>query len=488
MFCCDVGSGRRAGRLKSEWPRRAYRLASRSAPALCGHGAEVRAPKKMGIWIGAAGFLVVGYLSMTRSFAYLGIPPLKIFIGEIVLAAFLFLKPRVALGTWTASLLRQSPLNALGIALLVFILYGIWQMGRGVVGGSAIVYTLKLFIFNYYTLYLFFGIWIGLRAPEFLPKLVRAIAWVNGLYGLMFLVALDDVQAVVPGSDVQLFGKPVGSAAAILGLLCFEHNLRRVWPLLALNITVALIMQWRTEWLGLGLGILAWGFLTGRFGRVVAMGMTALIVLGMIELADIRVVGRSSTVSLGETVARVIAPIDVELAKQLSPHAERHAHTMEWREKWWAEIWRSVHSTPMLEAFGHGYGFDLFALAPEDVREGQVEEIRTPHSVFYFALGYTGWVGVILFVVLQFAILKLLWRSYQLTRQPVGVVWWVMGIAMANFEAGFDTPYRAIPFYLLWGMALAPGLAGERSTSTHRANAGGLSPALDRVNRAGELP
>ena len=65
----------------------------------------------MVIWPQIAGFLLVGYLCMSRSFAYLGVAPL--FIGEIVLGAFLLLKPRVALGTWAASLLRASPLNEL---------------------------------------------------------------------------------------------------------------------------------------------------------------------------------------------------------------------------------------------------------------------------------------------------------------------------------------------------------------------------------------
>ena len=90
----------------------------------------------MAIWLAIAGILVVGYLSLGRSFAYLGVPPL--FIGEIVLAAFLLLKPRVALGTWAASLLRPSPLNAFGLALLVFMLYGVWQVGRGVLDGNSI--------------------------------------------------------------------------------------------------------------------------------------------------------------------------------------------------------------------------------------------------------------------------------------------------------------------------------------------------------------
>ncbi len=413
----------------------------------------------MVIWQWVAGFLVVGYLSMTRSFAYFGIPPLQIFLGEIALAAFLFCKPRVALGTWTVSLLRPSPLNELGLAMFVFMLYGIWQFMRGVLAGSTVFHTLKYFIFNYYTIYLFFGMWVSLRVPDFLPKLVRAAAWVNGGYGLVWVVVLRhyDTSLLIPGTDVPLFGEPVGSAIAILGLCCFERDFRKVWLLLLLNVTVLLALQWRIEWLALALGMGVWGLLTRRFGRVVVMGLVGLAVLGMIDLAGINLSGRNTRVSLNETLARVIAPIDKQLAEELSPHAQMAAQTVEWREKWWAGIWRSSVSTPMLAAFGHGYGFNMLSLAPEDIRYGDVEH-RIPHSVFYAALGYTGWVGVVLFGFVQLAIFRLLWRAYRLTGQPIGMVWWVAGMAMCSFEAGFDTPYRAIPLYLLWGMAMAPAL------------------------------
>ena len=118
----------------------------------------------MVIWPHIASFLLVGYLCMSRSFAYLGVPPL--FIGELVLGAFLLLKPRVALGTWAASLLRSSPLNAFGITLLAFMAFGVWQVGRGVLSGYPAIHTLKFLTFNYYTLYLFMGIWIGLQAQN----------------------------------------------------------------------------------------------------------------------------------------------------------------------------------------------------------------------------------------------------------------------------------------------------------------------------------
>jgi hypothetical protein len=410
-------------------------------------------------WSGLVTFLVVGYLCMTRSFAYLGLLPLQLFIGEIALAAFVSLKPRVALGTWVAAILRPSPLNELGLALLLFMLYGLLQVVRGVFGGNPIMHTMKYFIFNYYTLYLFLGIWCAIRMPDYLARLVRAIAWFNGVYGLVWIVALRSTTSYLtfPGTDVPLFGQPVGSAIAILGLCCFERNLGRVWLLLVLNIIVLLTLQWRIEWLALALGLCVWGLMSGRFGRVVIMGFAGLAVLGMIDLAGVELGGRSSKVSLSSTLARVIAPIDKELAKQLSPSAEMAAHTMDWRRMWWNGIWRSAHSEPVLAVFGHGYGFNMLLLAPEEIRYGDVEH-RIPHSVFYYALGYTGWVGVVLFALVQVAIFRLLWRAYRATGQPIGIVWWVAGMAMCSFEAGFDTPYRAIPLYLLWGMALAPAL------------------------------
>ncbi len=427
----------------------------------------------MVIWPRVAGVLLVGYLCGKKPFAYLGIPPL--FIGEIALAAFLLLKPRVALGTWAAALLRPSPLNGLGLAMLVFVAYGVWEAGRGVLAGSPVIYTLKFFVFNYYALYLFLGLWVALHEPECLAKLIRVTAWVNGIYGLIYILVLRHLGLHMPGATgVAMFVAPGGGAFAILGLLCFERDLRAVWVVVVvvLNIVVTVTWQVRAEWLGLALGILAWAMLTGRFGRVAGFGMVGLAVFGMLELADIKLVGRTGSVSLSETLARFIAPIDLQLAKEFSPHAAHHVGTAEWRERWWHAIWVSAHSTPMLEAFGHGYGFDLFGLAPEDVRAGQEDwEVRTPHSVFYYALGYTGWVGVGLFGVLQFAILRLLWRSYRVSGQPAGLVFWVIGMAMAFFEASFETPFEAIPFYLLAGMTIAPGLQWPTTSAIRSAPA-----------------
>ena len=430
----------------------------------------------MVIWSRLAGFLVVGYLCMTRSFAYFGIAPL--FIGEIVLAAFLLLKPRVAFGTWAESLLRPSPLNALGLALLAFVSYGVWELGRGILAGSSLFEVLKYFIFNYYALYLFFGIWVGLQAPDFLPKLVRVVAWVHGIYGLLWVLGLSQMAGSLRlWAGMSLIGWPAGASVAILGLLCFERNLRAVWPVLALNITVSLAMQHRAEWVGLALALLVWGVLTRQVGRVIAVGMAGLAVIGAIELAGIQLPGRTgSGVSLTETLGRAIVPFNPELAEQIAPDAKRHLGSADWRRQWWNAIWDSVHSTPTLSAFGHGYGFWLLGLLPPEQRgSSETLDTRTPHSVFYYALGYTGWVGVALFGALQLTILRLAWQAFRISAQPAGVVFWVMGIGMAFFEQSFDTPYKAIPFYLLVGMAMAPALQSRGELDARFARAQLLS-------------
>jgi hypothetical protein len=432
----------------------------------------------MVIWPHLTALLLIGYITVPRSFAYLGVPPLKVFMGEIALAAFLFLKPRIALGTWAASLLRPSPLNALGLALLAFMSYGLWQTGRGVLAGNSVLYTLKFFIFNYYTLYLFLGAWVAIPVPDLLPKVIRLVAWVHGIYGMLWLVALQYVTIKVPGAPVRLFNHPGDGAFVILGLLCFERNLRAVLPVLALNIGITLFMQVRAQWLGLALGLLVWGFLTRRLGRVVAIGVAGLAVIGMIELVGSNFIGRTGAVSFGATLGRVIAPLDIELAQEFSPDAMRHASTTMWREQWWEQIWLSVHSSLMLEAFGHGYGFDLFGLAPKDVRGDQTEwDVRTPHSVFYYALGYTGWVGVGLFVALQITIFRLLWQAFRISGQPAGVAFWVLGISAACFEQSFETPYKAIPFYLFAGLAMAPALQAKEGCYAYPARAQLLSAA-----------
>jgi hypothetical protein len=118
-----------------------------------------------------------------------------------------------------------------------------------------------------------------------------------------------------------------------------------------------------------------------------------------------------------------------------------------------------VHSSPETTVLGHGYGFPLGDLVP--YLKG--EFIRTPHNEFFFALGYTGWVGVTVFALFQIQICRLLWNAYRFDGRPFGIAYWVSISTFGMFFPVGETPYGAIPFYLIIGWCLSPFLFAHGS-------------------------
>src|ERR1700728_989874 len=91
--------------------------------------------RKFDLWSKWALFLLVGLSLTGRSFSYLGIPPAKLFIGDLTLAAFIFLRPRQLFDPWIKALTKGGPFGPLAWILLVSISYGILQVIRGVLYG-----------------------------------------------------------------------------------------------------------------------------------------------------------------------------------------------------------------------------------------------------------------------------------------------------------------------------------------------------------------
>lgn len=411
---------------------------------------------KVKIWVRGVDLLLLGYFSLTRSFAYVGIPPLKLFIGELVLGAFLLSQTRAVLGRWLAALVVPAPLSGVAWGLFLFLAYGLFQVIRGISLGYPPLTAVQNLVFNYYPLYLFLGLWVGVRMPTYLPRFVHLLAWCNGIYGVTYLVLLNSLPWIIPGSpEVRLFGQPGGSAVALLGLLIFEHRLVRVWTLLLLNGFVMLGLQVRAEWLGFLVAVALWGWLTKRLDRLGGVGVAVGILLGVMLLTDLKlpgVFGRGGTISVQEMVGRAVAPLNQELAAQYTESAHSYAGTVSWRTEWWKAIWNSIHDKREQTLIGYGYGKALGDLVP--YLQGDV--IRTPHNVFFYALAYGGWVGVGVFFLFQWTVARLLWQAYRVTGQPVGLVFWAMALTEGFFSNFFETPFGAIPFYLLVGLASAP--------------------------------
>jgi hypothetical protein len=284
-------------------------------------------------------------------------------------------------------------------------------------------------------------------------------------------------------SDVPLFGQPYGSALALLGLITFEPRLGRVWHLIALNTLVMFWVQIRAEWVGFAMGALVFAWCTKRVKPLAIATAAAVILFAFMYVAKIDLPSpesRGGRISAESLIARAVAPFDRDLAANLASKEDvsQFAGNAGWRLVWWVSIWGQVHATPSSALLGFGYGYPIGDLNPF-IEPG--EFIQTPHNDFFYALGFSGWIGVVLFSLLQVELLRLLWRSYKITSQPFGLICWAALVSGSMFEDFFEAPFGAIPFYLLVGIALAPGLL---SASAAPAGAAAL-PIPPRARMAG---
>jgi O-Antigen ligase len=435
-----------------------------STPAM-----PLRLPARRGAilsgWAETTSILIVGYLSMGRAFAYLGLPWVSLYIGEMALGAFLLFGPRTRQGRWLQIARRTKRLRRFEWLLLLLLCYGAFEALRGILKGYPALTAARDTAFNYYPLFLFLGVWVGLKDRDFLRRVVRALAWWNGCYGLAYVLYLNRLPWTMPGtanaaSTVAVFSEPLGSAIALLGLVSFEPKLRRVWYLVALNAFVMLGVQMRSEWVGFAVGLLVFAWCTKRLKPMATGGALLVALLGLMYVAKINLPspeGRGGRISVNYIIARAVAPINKGLADDLAPPkaTQQFAGTAEWRLIWWASIWQAVHANAPRALFGFGYGYPIGDLNPF-IESGTF--IQTPHSDFFYALAFSGWLGVALFVLLQIELGRLLFRSYTMSGQPFGLALWSMMLAWSSFGEFFEGPFGAIPFFLLVGIALAPAL------------------------------
>ena len=416
------------------------------------------------MWPRVFAVLIVGYLSVSRAFAYVGIPIWKVFIGEVVLALSFLWGPKMNGKFWPWVTLKLPLLKSLSVSYALFFGFGILQVLHGILVGNPPLVAMRDFAFNYYPIYFFLGLWAGIARPDLLPRLIRCFAWFNGIYGVLFLLYLNRVSWFIPGvgdetTPIAIFGQPIYSFVALLGLLAYEKHLWRIWHLLFLNAFVMLGMQIRTEWLAFGIGVLVWGVITKQGKRLLQAGAIVGALLGMMYLTNFTLPspqGRAEEdISVRQLADRAMAVFRADLSDESAAaglgEADSQEATFVWRTVWWLAIWNSAVEDGHAAVLGHGYGFPLGDLVP--YLAGQF--IRTPHNEFFFALGYTGWIGVALFFAFEVGILRLLWKVNRKTGEPFGVPYWAAMMAYGMFFPLGETPYGAIPFYLITGWIAA---------------------------------
>lgn len=398
--------------------------------------------------------------SFGRSFFYIGIPPAHLFIGDIVLAMFLFFRTDRSLGTWTRTLIGPSDYTFFSWCLLVSCLYGGFEVLYGLYLGYPVLTALENLVFNIYPLYFFLGIWVGSEYPTLLRKAYRGLAWILAIYGPAYFLFLDKIQWNMPGSTTPIFSQAGGGGMILLSLLALERRPRRFWPLMLIAGVVTLAVQVRAEWIATGIAFAIWGVLERKMrfvGMVAAMTMLLLLAGYATDVNLPSPQERGGSISTREIVARGISAISPSLAEKYTDSADVSFYygTVYWRTRWWDAIWNSVQDNHTSMLIGNGYGFPLAGLVP--YLAGQ--DIRTPHNIAMYALGYTGWVGLAIFIGLQLSMMLLAWKAYRATGRSWPLAFWCAGLVSAFFGNFLESPIGAIPFYLLLGLAIGPALS-----------------------------
>lgn len=414
-------------------------------------------------WARLVFFMMLGSF-FGRAFYYLGFPPAKIFIGDIVLFLFCLLRPRALCDRWMSALTTGGAFGPLAWSLLLSILYGIFEVLYGVFSGYSPLTALQNLVFNIYPVYFFLGLWIGTEHPTLYRKVIRCYAWMLAIYGPAYLLFLDHhLKITMPGSDVPVFSQAGGGLFIILSLLALERKPSRYWLPMVIGAFMSLAIQEREEWVSAAVAFTIWGLLERKMKKVLAVGALVFVLLLVGFIADVDLPGpaeRGGRISSSEIAARGLAAIDPQLAQEYtsSKNIGMYAGTVSWRTRWWKAIWSSVHESLPKTLIGNGYGFPLKDLVP--YLKGM--DIRTPHSIFFFALGYSGWIGVFLFFSLQASILGMLWRVYRLTGQSYGLAIWISTLVAALFGNSFESPMGSIPNYISMGLIIGPVLCGRR--------------------------
>jgi hypothetical protein len=395
----------------------------------------------------------------------------SLFVGKVsaylglLLGALTIFSVRVLWDRWFVALTwRGDPMRGVAWALLVSLVYGVAQVIYGVLFlGHSLFTALQILVFNLGPVYLFLGIWVGIRHPGAIRTYIRFLAWWLVIYTPIYFIFLQHLNlsltGLLPGSDLDLLGNPGSGTLPLLGMLALEPQIARFWLPIVVCILLTIANQERSDWLGLGICLMIWGKLSGKLGRVFGIlgCITAvLIIAALVDLKLPHIPGRGGELSARGTIARMAGAISPQLAADVSENRENaqfYYGTVHWREHWWAAIRSEVFKGPKTEIFGLGYGYPLAHLAGREVEK---QGTRSPHSVFYFTLAYSGFVGVAIFFWLEICIVWMLWRVYKVSGETFGFIFAIYTLIGAFFGNVLETPQASIPFYLLCGMAMGP--------------------------------
>jgi hypothetical protein len=396
------------------------------------------------------------YLVFSRSFAY--IPIGIVYPAEFFLVVFILIRPAQIISC-VFGYLKNNQITTL--LALVFILWGLFESLRGIIFGSDITYSLRGFASHYYILFLFIGIFLGhfIGSRQFSIFLYWTSIFISA-WGIFSNLVLEPMKIMAPWNTELLLGSGhVMYPFAAVSILAFtsSYGLRPFLPLFLCLFGVILHAK-RIFWLSILIGSSACLLIQRRFlvMKRLAVACVLLVLLSSIfsnslhEFTALR-----ETFTLPWLFARLIEPFSPEMAIWVLSESgygdaenvilSRHG-TIHWRFEFWSAILSSLN-TPVLFLFGHGYGMALGELYPIAGIDN-----RTPHNFLLYFVGYTGAIGLLIYISLMASLLGDIFKLPNTSVRTFLISQYFVFMTFALTGNVLETPQFAVPFYLITGI------------------------------------
>jgi hypothetical protein len=417
-------------------------------------------------------FVLIGYATLGKGFAYVGIPPL--FIGEIVFFLGILVVIRSGCGI---AMLASIPSILLILLITLVLMRTIPYIGTYGINAA------RDSVVAVYGLFAFIVIALLLERPERLSSVLAAysrFAWFYGLGAMALLNSsafLGSLMPAWPFGGIPLVYVRLGEGSAHLaGAAVFAIlGLRRVGPMwmavTLLNIGMAAVSRGAMLTSLVPIGLVAiLGRERKRFGLVLLIGSALFAFtygLGLeMPLPGGRSIGPQQIINGFESVIGNSDKSNLDGTKT-------------WRLNWWQSIVDYTVNGPYFWT-GKGFGVNL---AEDDNYEVGHEiggpPVRSPHSVNMTMLARAGVPGLILWVVTLVGWFGMLFRMMVVARRHGDFRWadiflWIAcyGSAIvvdASFDVALEGPMLGIWFWCLFGLGIAATMIYRTILNAYRA-------------------
>ena len=411
-----------------------------------------RAGDRYVVWLGA---VLLGYALLSRSFAYVGVPPL--FVGEIMIVLGLAALARAGRVLPLFSQPAAWPMAALVLLAAFRTLPFVGEYGLD---------APRDFMMIGYAVYAVVLGGLVVARPERLVTLLEkyrtfAVVMVSAVWlvYLVFKTAEPSLPFFPGATNVRILEAKGGDIMVHLcGITVFVvlGMMRRTpWLMLALAVNTGIVVASNRG--GMVAYVLGCGIAyamrppEARVGRL-AYAFVLLVALGILAgpLASINGGGRS--ISLDQIVLNV---------KSVFGQGDEHLDgTKRWRILWWTKIVDyTVHGPYFWD--GRGFGINLAAADGFDV----VKELRSPHNGHMTVLARTGVPGLALWLAGLGLWMASLLRQWLAARKAGRHRWmalfaflaaYLVAILMnASFDVYLEGPMGGIWFWSVFGLGLA---------------------------------